>query len=228
MMETIVKNKHKGPPLGVLAIIFTVLFNVGLSFVISFSAASAHYPNPAALAETIATYFRNHPHDVLMCAFFQFGSAIPFGIYAVTMVSRLRFLGIKAAGTYIALFGGLMTAFTLALSALINWVMAYPGMAVDTSVIRALYYTGFAVGGVGFSVPLGLFFAGVSITSGFAKLLPKWMIVFGFLLALCGELSWFSLIIPEVLFFIPLTRFLGFVWLIIAGFMLPKVKANNK
>lgn len=228
MMDTIVKNKHKGPPLGVLAIIFTVLFNVGLSFVISFSKASPHYPDPGALAETIAAYFRNHPHDVLWCAFFQFGSAIPLGIYVVTMVSRLRFLGIKAAGSYIALFGGLMAAFNLALSALFEWVMAYPGMAMNTQVIRSLYYAVYAVGGVGYSVPLGLFFAGVSVTTGLARILPKWLVVFGLLLAVCGELSWFSLIFPKVLFFIPLTRFLGFVWLIIAGFMLPKVKANNK
>ncbi len=227
-MEPIVKIKHKGPPLGMLAIIFTVLFNVGLSFVISFSAASAHYPNPAATAETIAAYFRNHPRDVLMCAFFQFGSAIPLGLYVVNAVSRLRFLGIRAAGTYIALFGGLMTVFMVALSALVNWVMAYPGMAANTPVIRALYYMGFAIGGVGFSVPLGLFFAGVSITSGFARILPRWMVVFGILLAVCGELSWFSLVLPEWLFFIPLTRFFGFIWLIIAGFMLPNVRTEKQ
>ncbi len=221
MMDTI-KNKHKGPPLGILAVIVTLLFNVGLSFVISFSSATAHYPNPSALAQTIATYFQDHPHDVLMCAFFQFGSAVPLGIYVVTVVSRLHFLGIKAAGTYIALFGGLMTVFTLALSALINWVMAYPGMASDIPVIRALYYTGFAVGGAGFSVPLGLFFAGVSVTTGLAKLLPKWLVIFGLLLAICGVLSWFSLILPDLLYLIPVTRFFGFIWLVITGFMLPK------
>jgi hypothetical protein len=48
------------------------------------------------------------------------------------------------------------------------------------------------------------------------------MVVFGLFLAICGELSWFSLLFNRLIFFIPLTRFPGFIWLIIAGFALPK------
>ena len=215
-------GEHRGPNLGVLAIVFTLLFNAGLYFVISFSAGAPHFPGPWESAEVITAYFQSQPRAVLLCAFFQFGSAIPLGLFTATVVGRLRFLGVKAAGTHIALFGGLMTSFNLALSALVIWVMAYPGIAQDVSALRPLYYLTFAVGGVGYSVPLGLLFAGVSIPSGFFKLLPKWLVAFGLLLAVCGELSWLSLIFPKLLFFIPLTRFPGFIWLIIAGFMLPK------
>jgi hypothetical protein len=221
IMETINENKYRGPNLGMLAIIFTLLFNIGLSFVISFT-SSVHYPGPWESAETIATYFRNQTHDVLMCAFFQFGSAIPLGLLVVNVVSRLSFLGIKAAGPFIALFGGLMTAINLALSALLLWVMAYPDIAQDTSAIRALYYAVYAIGGVGYSVPLGIFVAGVSVSAGLTKIIPKWLMIFGLLIAVCGELSWLSLIFSKLLLFIPLTRFPGFIWLIIAGFMLPK------
>ena len=223
-METIKENRYMGPHIGMLALVFTILFNTGLYFVISFSGTHPYFPGPWESAETIAAYFRNQPHDVLMCAFFQFGSAIPLGLYVVNALCRLRFLGVKAAGPYIALFGGLLTAFNVALSALLEWVMAYPGIASDVSVIRPLYYAVFAVGGVGYSVPLGVFFAGISISAGFAKLLPKWLVISGILLAVCGELSWFSLIFPKLIFFIPLTRFPGFVWLIITGFALFKSK----
>ena len=215
-------GEHKGPNLGILAIVFTLLFNTGLYFVISFSAGAPHFPGPWESAEVITAYFQGQPRAVLLCAFLQFGVAIPLGLFTATVVSRLRFLGVKAAGTHIALFGGLMTAFNLALSALVLWVMAYPGIAQDVSALRPLYYLTFAVGGVGYSVPLGLLFAGISIPSGVFKFLPKWLVVFGLLLAACGELSWLSLIFPKLLFFIPLTRFPGFIWLIIAGFMLPK------
>ncbi|HXL55083.1 MAG TPA: hypothetical protein VN958_02420 [Chitinophagaceae bacterium] len=227
-METIKQDKHMGPHIGMLAIIFTFLFLAGLSFVVSFTPGNPHYPNPSDTAETIATYFRNNPHAALMCAFLHFGAAIPLGLYVVNVVSRLRFLGVKAAGPYIALFGGLMLAINLGLSSLVLWVMSYPNMAQDTSVIRSLYYIGFAIGGVGYSVPLGIFFAGVSVTAGFAKLLPKWLVWFGLILALCGELSWLSLIFPNLLFLIPLTRFPGFIWLIIVGFMLPKTIGYNE
>lgn len=222
-----VKEKHKGPPMGMLAIIFTLLFNIGLSFVISFTPANPHFPGPWEPAETITAYFRDHSHDVLMCAFFQFGSAIPLGLYVVNMLSRLRFLGIKAAGAYIALFGGLLAAVAVALSSLVLWVMSVPAIAHNAPAIPSLFYTVFAIGGVGYSVPLGIFFAGASVSAGFAKLLPKWLVWSGLILALLGELSWLSLIFPKLLLLIPLTRFPGFIWLMAAGFVLPKAIVQN-
>jgi hypothetical protein len=43
---------------------------------------------------------------------------------------------------------------------------------------HALYFLIFAAGGPGFSVPLGLLIAGISVTAGFTQLLPKWLVVF--------------------------------------------------
>jgi hypothetical protein len=205
-----------------LAITFTVLFIAGLSFVISFSPDRAHFPGPWEPAETITAYFSQHPQAVRMCALLQFGAAIPLGLFTAAIVSRLQFLGVRAAGPFLALFGGFTTAFNLALSALILWVMAYPGVAQSDSVVRALYYLVYAVGGVGYSVPLGLLMAGVSVSAGLTKLLPRWIALLGLLLAVVGEASWLSLVAPQLLFLIPLTRFPGFVWLIAAGFALPR------
>jgi len=117
-----------------------------------------------------------------------------------------------------------MTAFNMAASALVLWVMAYPGIAQDPAVLRALYYLTFAFGGVGFSVPMGLLIAGLSIPAAFLKLLPKWLVVFGIVLAVIGELSALALVIPNALFLIPLTRFPAFIWLIAAGFALRKTR----
>ena len=223
-MQTISHNTHKSPPLGILAIAFTVLFCAGLSFVISFSPTSPHFPAPWDTADIITAYFRNYSHAALMCSFLQFIAAVPLGIYVVSVVSRLRFHGVKTAGPYIALFGGLIAAANVFLSSLILWVMAYPDMAKDASIIRELYYLTYAIGGVGYSLPLGIFFAGVSITAYFTKLLPRWLVYWGFALALTGLLSSLSLISMSLLFFIPLTRFIGFIWLIIAGFKLHSEK----
>ena len=46
------------------------------------------------------------------------------------------------------------------------------------------------------------------------------MSVTGLVLAAIGELSALSLIVPGALFLIPLARFPGFIWLMIAGFTL--------
>ena len=216
-------NEHAGPNPGIVAIIYTLLFNAGLYFVISFT-GGPHFPGPWESSETIAAYFQGHSTAVLACAFLQFGAAIPLGIFTATMVSRLQFLGVRVAGANIALFGGLMSAFNMAASALVLWVMAYPGIAHDAAVLRALYYLMFALGGVGFSVPLGLLMAGICVPAAFFKLLPKWLVVFGVVLAVIGELSALSLVIPNALFLIPLTRFPAFIWLIGAGFALPKTR----
>jgi hypothetical protein len=232
-MEATIQQKrvHRGPYPGALAIVYTLLFILGLYFVVSFrppehlaassTAVRPYLPGPWESAQTVANYFQTHSHSVLMCAFLQFGAAVPLGIFTATMVSRLRFLGVRAAGPQIALFGGLMTAFNVAISALVLWVMAYPGIANESGVLRALYYIVFAVGGVGFSVPMGLLIAGICIPALVMKLLPKWLIVFGLMLSVVGELSFFSLVIPSALFLIPLTRFPSFIWLIFAGFKLP-------
>ncbi|MGJ4747696.1 hypothetical protein ACQV5M_15155 [Leptospira sp. SA-E8] len=215
---------HKGPNLGILGIVFTVLFNLGLYFVISFSPESPHFPGPWESADVISKYFLEHPGDVLLCAFFQFGSAIPLGIYTATAVSRLRFFGISAAGPYIGLFGGFVTSINLAISAFLLWVISYPGIAESQPVLRALYYFMFAIGGVGYSVPKGLLIAGLAVSAGLTNKIPKWLMISGIAIAVCGELSWISLVIPKALFLIPLTRFPGFIWLIVFGFILPKEK----
>jgi hypothetical protein len=90
--------------------------------------------------------------------------------------------------------------------------------------LLGLYYFSYALGGPGFSIPMGLLMAGVSVPAAFMRLLPGWVVVLGMVLAVAGELSWFHLISPAMLFLIPLTRFPGFIWLIAAGFALPRTK----
>jgi len=174
-------NRHRGPHPGIVAIVYTLLFNAGLYQVVTFTNAP-HFPGPWESSETIAAYFQGHATAVLICAFLQFGAAIPLGIFTATMVSRLQFLGVHASGPFIAFSGGLMTTGNMALSALILWVMAYPGIAQETALLRALYYLVFATGGVGFSVPMGLLIAGLSVPAAIMKLLPKWLVVFGLIL----------------------------------------------
>jgi hypothetical protein len=223
-MEKTVVKEHKGPPPGYVALVFTLLFNTGLSFVISLRGIPPYFPGPWESAATVVGYFQNQPHAVLMCAFFQFCASVPLGIFTATVVSRLGFLGSTAAGNNIALFGGFLTAFNLALSSMVMWVMAYPGIASDGNLIRVLFYIVFITGGVGYSVPIGLLIAGISVQSWFMRMLPRWLTISGIVLALIGEASSFYMVAPNLLFLIPLTRFPGFIWLIIVGFKLPKIK----
>jgi hypothetical protein len=68
----------------------------------------------------------------------------------------------------------------------------------------------------------------VCVPAAFRKLLPKWVTVFGLVLAVAGELSWLNLVFPQALFLIPLVRFPGFIWLIATGFLLPKTVLSDR
>jgi hypothetical protein len=217
--------RHRGPHLGALAIVITVLFIAGLYPVTMFG-GMPYFPGPWEPQSTIVHYFELRPDAVLLCAFLQFGAMIPIGIYSATIVSRLRFLGINAAGPYIALFGGFSVALIGIANAALLWAMVRPGVAQDQPLLIALYYFGYALGGPGFSTTFGLLMAGVSVPSLIGRLVPRWIAILGLALAVTGELGWLNLELPKALFFIPLTRFPGFVWLIAMGFALPATKTR--
>jgi hypothetical protein len=225
-------RRHAGPHLGMLAIAYTVLFNAGLcavsAFGIPFGVRPPYWPGPWEPPDVIVSYFHTHPTNVLICVFLQIGALIPLGIFAATIVSRLRFLGIEAAGPNIALFGGFLTVFNSMAAGFTTWAMIHPGVTQDLTITPALNYLSYASGGPGFSIPMGLLMAGVCVPAAFSKLLPKWLIVFGLVLAVAGELSWLNLVFPQALFLIPLVRFPGFIWLIATGFLLPKTVVSDR
>src|SRR6266487_755202 len=130
--------RHPGPPLGIVAAIFVVLFLAGLYPVTMFG-GQPYFPAPWESVDTIVTFFQTRPTAVLVCAALHFGAAIPLGVFTATIVSRLYFLGVRAAGSWIALFGGFATAFTMIASASVLWVLTKPGIAVDRTVVDALY-----------------------------------------------------------------------------------------
>jgi hypothetical protein len=223
---------HAGPHPGVLAAIYTALFLAGLCFVSGFGAPfgvkSPYFPGPWQSADVIVRYFQTHTAVIRLCGSLQVAAMIPLGIFSATVVSRLRFLGVTAAGAYIALFGGFMTVFDSTISHLTMWTMTLPTVNSNTAILAPLYFISYAFGGPGFSIPMGLLIAGIAVTSAFARLLPRWLVISGLVLAVIGELSWLHLpFFPKFLFLIPLTRFPGFLWLIAAGFTLPASRAHQ-
>lgn len=218
--------KHQGPSLGIVATAFVMLFLAGLYPVTAFYGTPV-YPGPWEPLTVISHYFSARPSAVLLCAALQFGASILLGIFTATVVSRLRFLGVRGAGVDIVLFGGFLTAFVMLVASSILWAMTYPEVAKDPTVMQAVYRIQFALGGPGFSVPFGLLIAGMTVTTWFSRLMPRWFLIIGVLIAVAGELSWFDILTPRALPLIPLTRFPGFIWLIAAGFLVPRTSEGT-
>lgn len=202
----------RGPSLILLATVHFLIFVAGL---VTASALrhGAHYATPFASAEELRAFLALSPTAVRVSNFFLFGSAIPFGIFAVTTVSRLRFMGVRAAGTNIALLGGLIATVALILSGSVGWILSVPEVLASAQIVKAVNFLNFLLGGVVFAVGFGLLTAGVSVTCYFMRLLPRWLVGLGMLLALTGELSSLSLVAYPANFFIPITRYLGFIWM---------------
>ena len=213
--------EHGGPSLLALAITFAALFLASLILGTAL-AGGEHFPSPFGPEGYSNAYFSQHAKAVAISAFLQFGAAIPLGIYTATAVSRLQLFGLRVAGVFIALFGGLAASFFLALSALSQWVLAQTGLAASAGATRVLHWFAFATGGPGHVVPLGLLLAGISATAGLTRRLPRWMMIFGLVVAAIAELSSFALLAPAAAWLLPLARFPALVWLICAGALLPK------
>lgn len=226
MKTTSNSQTHTGPSLLYLAMVHVLLFfgSVAALALLRHGAALSTVLslNPYGPAEAARDFFAESPHAVQVGAFFFLGSAIPLGIYAATIVSRLRFLGVRAAGSYIAFVGGLIASGTLVAAALFLWVLSVPEVSSSLPLSHALHFMTFLCGGAAFSAGFGLLAAGVSVTSYFGRLLPRWLVWFGLLVAVAGELSTLSLIALPMTFAIPVTRFGGFIWLIAVGALMPK------
>jgi hypothetical protein len=203
----------RGPSLILLAPAHILIFAAGL-VAAAMLRHGAPYVTPFAPAAQLRAFIAQSPTAVRVSNFFLFGSAVPFGIFAVTTVSRLRFMRVRAAGTNIALLGGLTATIALILSGIAGWVLSVPEVSASAEAVKAIFFLSFLLGGAVYAVGFGLLAAGVSVTSYFMGLLPRWLVALGMIVAIAGELSWFSLIAFPANFFIPITRYLGFIWML--------------
>lgn len=213
--------RFRGPSLIALAVVHILLLAAGL-VAAAVLRQGASYVTPFAPAETVRSFFAASPTAVRVSNFFLFACAVPFGIFAVTAVSRLRFMGVRAAGTNIALLGGLIATIALMLSGITGWELSVPEILASAQLVKAIDFLNFLLGGVVFAVGFGLLAAGVSVTSYFMRLLPRWLVVVGMLLAASGELSSLSLLTYPANFFIPITRYLGLIWMVLVAVALTR------
>jgi hypothetical protein len=222
-MDKLYPTRFRGPSLLLLAVAHILIFVANLVAVATLR-HGAPYVNPFASGEIIRSFFTSSARAVQIGSFFLFGSAVPLGIFSATIVSRMKHLGVRAAGTTIALFGGFCAAGLVALSGCFGWVLSQLNVASSVSLVQALYFLSFLFGGAAYAVTFGLLVAGVTITGYLSHLLPRWLAVFGMVIAVAGELAALSLVLPWANYLIPVTRYLGFVWMVLAALRLSRRK----
>jgi len=209
-----------------LAAISLVLLLAGL--VVGVVLAGGVMPLPYGSATEIQDYVARHHAAAVALAVGTFGSSIPLAIYAATASARLRQLGITAPGATIALAGGLLASTGLALSSLTTWTLSRPEVTSDAALVRALYYLTYLTGGPWHVVTLGLLIAGIAVPGLIVRLMPLPVAWTGLVIAGIAELTTLVLIWPGLSPLLPLARFTGLIWLIVAGALLPLRRLNKQ
>ena len=207
-------QRHPGTSLLAPILVYVALMIAGGSKLI----AAFQMPHNSAAA---VAFLAQNGGAIRWGSFFELCSAVALGIFMAVCISRLRFLGIHAAGEQIAALGGVATPIVLAGSALSTWSLTRPGVAAMPGATGALQSLGFDGGGPGFAIFIGLFVAGISVSAGLSKLIPSWLMWLGIVVAAAGELSSLTLLNFTAGYLIPVARFGSILWMIGIAFKLP-------
>ena len=212
-----------GPHPGILGLVSLGLL---IGSLISMAALSGGgtITSPFGDTETVAGFFADHGFAVRFASMLQLGSAIPLGIYAATIYARQQRLGIRVPGPNIGLFGGTAAAILLAVSAIVTWTQSQDVVSANPELTHALAYMSFAAGGFGHVLGLGLLVAGIAVPALLLRLVPTWFAWIGLVIAVLAELSFLTMVLELLQFLIPIGRFGSLIWLVAAGFLLPKTR----
>lgn len=216
---------HRGPPLVVLAGVHTILFVASL--VVLNGLTQGTWPLPGDDPNQIVTFLEDNTGPVRVVGMLQFGAAVPLLLYAASASSRLRFLGIRAAGTTIALAGGIVAATLMAVAGLGMVAAAATADGGTPATATLVHQLVFLTGGPGHVVFLGLLLAGIAVTSLLARQLPAWLCWAMLAIAAAAELATLSLVIQPLGVLVAVGRFGGMAALIAAGASLPVTRHSQ-
>lgn len=214
-----------GPPLPPIAIATVALFMASLILPIILTAGDT-FPSPYSDEAPIIGYFRAHTGPVLLTALLQFAASLPLGIFAATASVRLNHLGVRAPGPTIGLVGGILASASMALSGLLTWTLTRPEILDHIELIRLMHDLAFITGGPGFVVPAGLLIAGIAVPGLLARLLPRWLVWTGLVIAALAMIATLTVAIPALSVLLPIVRFPALAWIVITAFMLPRQRSS--
>ena len=166
-------------------------------------------PLPYGPAAPIQHYVQTQALALHIMAVAVFGSSVLLAVYAATVSSRLRGLGVTGAGPTVAVVGGTLAAGSLAVTGLLGWTLSRPEVAGDPALVSALYYLTFLIGGPGHVVALGVLIAGIAA----GGVLPRTGFAIAALCALTTLVLAWTLLGP----ILPVARVVALAWLLVAA-----------
>ena len=165
---------------------------------------------------TVADIMRAGASRMETSAGLQVLAAIALLWFAATVAARLRRVGHNGTVAELALAGGIMSASTMLFSASALLVLGSTDLASDDATAALLYHLSFWLGGPIHVAGLGL----LIVSAAYGLGLPKWLSIAGLVIGTAGMLASLSAIVPPMVLFTPIGRFLGFIWIVVATVLL--------
>lgn len=141
--------RHRGPPLVLVAGVYTLLFVASL--VVLNGLTEGTWLLPGADPNQIVAFLDDNAGPLRVVGMLQFGAAVPLMLYAASASSQLRHLGIRAAGTTITLAGGVVAATLLGVAGLGMVTAAVTADAATPATATLVHQVVFLTGGPGTS-----------------------------------------------------------------------------
>jgi hypothetical protein len=172
--------------------------------------SGAGFPRPTDDMATVAGYMRDGASRMEQSAGLQILSAVALLWFTATLAGHLRRTGRPSPD--LALVGGSTAAVTLMASAGATVALGSTDLVTDDASAQLLYQLSFWLGGPIHVAGLGM----LILAAAHGLDLPKWLGVAGLVIGAAGVVASLSPIVPALVLFTPIGRFLGFFWLIAA------------
>jgi hypothetical protein len=208
----------------VLFAVLHLVFFLASLFVIPILAPGAKIPNPFESNDASRAFFLDNAQAIRVSDFLQLASAVCLAGLGATISGVLKTTRGTSAASALTLLGSVGAAVLLAISALCSWALASPGTVDLGSAFRTFQFLPFLMGGPGWAGFFALLLAGVAL--GGVSALPGWAVWTGYFLSIVSSLATLVLLAIQPAVCLPIARFLGFLWLIMAAIYLTRKQAS--
>jgi hypothetical protein len=183
------------------------------------------FPSPFGDDAQIQAFFADHPASVRATAVFGIASALPLLVYAAHATARLGRVAQAGPAAAVALGAATICTTMMVTSALVQWVLTRDAVLADPALVRGLHDLSFLTGGVGAVVFLGVLVAALATAASRAAAIPGPLAVAGVGLGAVAMASALSLLWSDAAVLLPIGRFPGLLWMIVAGVLVARERA---
>lgn len=181
------------------------------------SGSSSSYPTPWSSADSIHSFYATHQSASVAGSMLQALAAVALIAFGAVLSARLAKFAFGSVQARMTLSGGILSAGFMLLGALSGWLLSRDEILANIATLRSAQDLTFLAGGVGHVLAYALLIGPTSMLALATRFMPRWLGMFGLLIALCALLSVGGLATQGMAIFLPIARFASLIWIAIVS-----------